>query len=106
MPGVTMEGSGVTPDNNLKNDFLGHCDQCPNRKINKKNIGEITTYWKYFSNGVICDIIKWSKSKNCDWDTVTSVPVSHIFIMKMFGLFPRYQTHGAQLHLFQSLSIP
>ena len=78
----------------------------PTEKLTKKNIGEITTYWKYFSNGVICDIIKWSKSKNCDWDTVTSVPVSHIFIMKMFGFFPRYQTHGAQLHLFQSLSIP
>ena len=40
MPGVTMEGSGVTPDNNLKKDFLGHCDQCPNRKINKKILGK------------------------------------------------------------------
>ena len=35
MPGVTMEGSGVTPDNNLKNDFLGHCDQCPKKSFFK-----------------------------------------------------------------------
>ena len=47
MPGVTMEGSGVTPDNNLKNDFLGHCDQCPNRKINKK---------KYWGNHYLLEI--------------------------------------------------
>ena len=47
MPGVTMEGSGVTPDNNLKKDFLGHCDQCPNRKINKK---------KYWGNHYLLEI--------------------------------------------------
>ena len=46
MPGVTLKGSSVTSENDWKKYFWDTGTSVPFEKL-KKNIGKITTYWKY-----------------------------------------------------------